>query len=189
VLLASVLALFLFLWIRSAVPTAGGFGLAQALVMHAGKLASPEIVYRLLINAFVPVSLMPFVMWRTTSKFFRAQPAWAVLLGLAYVGALFGNNQERLLLPAALPVYLLIATLFDEHVLPAGRYAGVLIVAFAFVSSLNCMISRYPLEHPWQSALCSLGSLAACTWIAIRCVARKPEKIVSPPALSPSGPT
>jgi len=159
---ASVPALAVFGVLRFAIEPAGGRGLVSAFVDAADKLAYGRTWFRLLVNAFAPVSLLPLVFWRETVGFFRKRRHGLVFFVLVFVSALFGINNERLMAPAAVVFYPLIAHILERRLLER-RWFAVALVACGALSLLHHEFARYPLPSRELTLALSLGSLAAVT--------------------------
>jgi hypothetical protein len=63
---------------------------------------------RLLINSFVPMSLVPLVYWRQTARFALENKFMVVLVVLVFFSTWFSGSSERLMSPASVVFYLLI---------------------------------------------------------------------------------
>lgn len=158
--LASLPGLAAFVLIRLLVP-AWGTGLFEAFAAYVSKLTSPAAWYRLVINAFLPLSLIPLVAFRQTAAFLRTHKFLLALMLLTFVSALFGSNNERLMAPAALAFYWLIAALLPTE--PRWRWVAPLLIAMTFLASLHHTVARFPLPSRTLTLVFAFGSLAACT--------------------------
>lgn len=167
-LLASLPAIAVFFALRLAIP-ADGPGFVFLLLDHVGKAAAPQTWYRLLVNAWAPLSLLPLVFFRTTRVFVRRHLFLVAFAALVLLSALFGGDQERLVAPAFIAVYALVGTLIERDRWP-GWARGVLIAAAA-LTSLHHLTARFPLpDRMWTIAL-SLLALAVATAVGlwVRC--------------------
>jgi hypothetical protein len=157
-LLAMLPGLLLFVLLRLLIP-AWGPGLLEALRANLAKLISPESWFRLLINAFLPVSLVLIIFFDITLSFFRARKYALVFVILVFLATLFGSNTERLMAPAFVVYYWLIAVIlasFTERPLLLW-----LVLAASFVASLHHSVARFPLPSRTLTLIASLGALAA----------------------------
>lgn len=161
-LVASLPAIAVFGLLRLVIEPAGGRGLVAAFVDAVDKLAHPETWFRLLVNAFAPVSLVPIVFWRDTVEFFRSRRHALFLLVLVFGSALFGINNERLMAPAFVVIYPLVAVILERRVLGRRRVLALLIVAGA-LSSLHHDFARFPLPGRVFTLALTLASLAVAT--------------------------
>ncbi len=159
-------AVALFAGIRLFVPAAGGMGLARSALHYGAKLQYPMVWFGLLVNPFIPSTLLPFVLPRNTLCFAREHLHLAVMFLLVLAGAAFGSNNERLMAPSAPAFYALVACLLDS---PAGRKRPVraVTVAAAVVASAHHTIARFPLPSRMLTAILSLSALAAVTIVFI----------------------
>jgi hypothetical protein len=157
-LLATVPGLLLFVLLRLLIP-AWGPGLAEALRDNLAKLISPESWFRLLIGAFLPVSLVPIIFFDTTIGFFRERKYALVFVVLVFLATLFGSNTERLMAPAFVVYYWLIAVILAS--LTEQPPLFWLVLAASFVASLHHTVARFPLPSRTFTLIASFGALAA----------------------------
>ncbi len=160
VALAVLPGLALFVGFRLVVEPSGGPSLWQTFLNASGKAASLETWYRLLVNAWAPLSLLPLVFWRTTQSFFE-EHLFLAAFGLLVLGsALFGGDQERLVAPALVVVYPLVGNILEDR--RWTRPALAVLVACAFVTSLHHLTARFPLpSRTWTIALSLLALVVA----------------------------
>lgn len=171
--------LIAFLALRLLLEPAGGLGLAAAALRYAAKFTAPATWFRLFANPFLPFLLLPLLFWRQTLAFLQAR--WHLLLFLALIAAstLFGSNNERLMAPAFLVFYPLLAQIMQTRL--AGRPALLLtLLLCAVAASLHHEIARFPLPDRAFSLALSLGALVVVTAVAL--------PLALPPARSPSRP-
>ena len=164
--LASLPGVLLFLALRWFVPAGGGPSLYQAFLLHSRKLLSVESWFRLLISPFLPLSFLPLIYPRRTWAFALAHRHLLVLGALVFASALFGENNERLVSPAFLLFYPLIAQIIDDRL---GKRKGLLaIVAIsAIAASLHHQSARYPLPTRTATVFLSLGSVALVSTVCL----------------------
>jgi hypothetical protein len=140
-----------------------GGGLVDTFYLDVSTLISLDTWLRLLINPFVPLSLLPLVFWGRTLAFARENKHAVVFVGLVLLTALFRENYERLMAPAFIVFYLLIAQILQDHLYGHKAVLAVLIGA-AILSSFHHDIARYPLaSREWTVALSALSLLIATT--------------------------
>lgn len=173
-LLAMLPGLAVFLALRLLVGHTGGLDLPAQLARAAPKLLLPETWLRLLGNAFLPVSLLPLVFWRSTLAFFRGQRYLLLYLALILVSTFFGFDNERLMAPAFIVVYLLIAVLIETH-LAAPVGLRWLLAGAGFAASFQHLIGRFPLPSPWLTYALSLGAMLCVTLAALWTLRRSPH--------------
>jgi len=126
------------------------------------KLASLDTWLRLLIVAFIPVSLVPLVFWRETVGFCKTNKHLLVLGVLVLASTMFAENNERLMAPAFLSFYPLIGTIIDRH-LSRSRPTLWLLVAGSLASTFHHRMGRYLLPGNRVTMAMSLGSLFVVT--------------------------
>lgn len=164
-LLAVLPGLLCFVLLRVIVQPVGGQDMFSHFLRTVPKIAEPATWFRLLINAFIPVSLLPLIFWRHTLVFFRQNLAMLVFLLLVLVSAFFGTDNERLMAPAAVAFYLLLATIIERYLYPS-RLAVVVLLAGGFVSSWQHFMGRYPLPSRELTLILSLTSLLVVSGVS-----------------------
>ena len=169
-LLAVLPGMLLFAALHQFVPHAGGLGWADALARYAPKLAWPSTWFRLFFNAFVPLSLVPFLFFKNTLGFFKQHRFLAVYMALVVFSTLFGADNERLMAPGFVAFYWLIAALMQER-LGNRRWPLVLFLAAGFLASFHTEIGRFLLANSTQSFVLFLATtliVAATAFLATR---------------------
>ena len=161
-LLAVVPAIACFLLLRFLINPAGGLGMLQAFLFHINKLTSVETWFRLLINTFIPLSLLPIIFFKRTVSFFKDKKYMLLFIVFVFISTLFGSNNERLMAPASIIFYFLIANIIQDYFYP---YKGILFIlmASAFLSSFHHLMGRYPLPSKDLTIILSASSLMAAT--------------------------
>jgi hypothetical protein len=159
--LAGVPAVAAFVLVRVLLP-APGSGYIEALMVYGGKALEPGTWYRLLVNSYAPLSLLPLLFWRTTADFARRQPGLVLFAVLVLASAMFGFDQERLVAPAFVTVYALVGWIIARD-LWEPAWMRVLIVVAAFATSLHHLTARFPLPSRTTTLIVSLIALLAVT--------------------------
>ena len=161
VVLACLPGLLTILAIRLFVPISEGTPLTEALATYSRKLIEPRSLFRLLINTFLPFTLIPLVYFRTTIEFFKPRKYLLVFGFFVFCTTLFGSNQERLMIPTFIVFFLLLGTIL-ESVYKKTVTFSVLIIA-GFLSSFHYNFGNWQLPGPdWTRAL-TLGSALLVT--------------------------
>jgi hypothetical protein len=167
-LLGAVLpAIAVFASFRLLVRPESGMRLTEALLTFGGRINNFYGLYYLLVNPFVPLTLVPLVFIRSSAAYFRGRRYLLVYYCLVLFAALFGSNNERLLNPAFIVFYPLIAVILEERILPDRLLFG-LIMAGGFLSSLHYLVARYPLPSREWTILLSGGSAVLITLLSVR---------------------
>ena len=165
-LAVSVLAVGSFLAIKAVVPGRMGFTMAEAFVHYAKKkLPHPYSWFQTVINPYIPFTLVPFVFWSTTRRFFRQRKHMLLFVLLVLVSTLFGRDYERLMAPTFIVFFWLIGTLAEEH-LRSERRMLALLAAWALVASLSYRVGHFTLPN---RAIMEASSVAALTAVTIGC--------------------
>jgi predicted PurR-regulated permease PerM len=81
---------------------------------------------------------------------------------LVFISTLFGSDNERLMAPAFVVFYLLIAHIIQDYFYPHKNILFILI-ACAFLASFHRTIGRYPLPGINIMIILSLSSLLIVT--------------------------
>ena len=183
-LLAALPGIVVFGALRLLVGHTGGLNLLEQLARSAPKLLAPETWFRLLLNSFLPVSLLPLVFWRHTLAFFRGHRYLLVYLALILVSAFFGYDNERLMAPAFIVFYPLIAAIVESQRLTTPRGLPWLLVGAGFAASFQHLIGRYPLPAPWLTYALSLGATLCATLACILAARTRRSPTLTPATLA-----
>jgi hypothetical protein len=154
-----------FLLLRILIPTTCGASLLGAPLAYGGKILSPDTLPRLLINSFLPFSLIPLVFFQTSLAFFKTRLYALLFVFLVFASAFFGEDQERLMAPAFLVVYALIGNVIREYY--SEKMFLAVLLGGGFLSSLDHVFARYPLPDRTSTAALSLASLLVITVVAL----------------------
>jgi hypothetical protein len=167
-LLAAILpALAIFVSFRLLVRPDEGMTLAEAFLTFGDRITRFYGLYYLLVNPFVPLTLVPLAFIGTSAAYFRGRRYMLVYYGLVLFAALFGSNNERLLNPAFIVFYPLVAVVIEDRILP-DRILFWVIMTGGFLSSLHYMVARYPLPSREWTILLSGGSAVLITLLSIK---------------------
>ena len=161
ILFASLPAIVSAILLRLLLHSNQGNNLFQALNDYSGKLILPETWFRLLINSFIPFSLVPLLFFQSTKKFVQSNRFAVVFFLLVLISTFFGYNNERLMAPAFIVFYLLLATIIQDH-LAQSKGMILMIVVAALVSNLHHTYARYPFPREFTIAL-SISAFAVVT--------------------------
>ncbi len=165
-LVACLPGLALFGLVRTIIEPVGGLGLVAAGLRYAPKLAQLEPLFRLVINPFIPFVSLPLLFWRSSLAFFRRRRYLLVYLVLVFISTLFGSNNERLMAPAFLVFYLLMAVLIQHH-LAERLWPTALLPVGAALTSLSHEWARFPLPDRRLTIGLSLGALLVITLVVL----------------------
>src|SRR5579883_395639 len=160
-LLAVTPSIVIFFVLRALVFADGGFTFAESFLNSVPKVAFPATWYRIIINAWIPMSFLPFIFFDRTVAFFRGKKYAAVFLLLVTVSVFFGGDNERLIAPAFAIVCLLYGTILQEE-LKISFPASSILLGCAFLTTINHLFARYPV-HRSATIIISLGATAIAT--------------------------
>ena len=163
--LAILPGLACFVLLHLIIHPVGGQDMFSHLLRTAPKVTEPATWFRLLVNAFIPVSLLPLIFWRHTLAFLRQNVAMLVFLLLVLASSFFGTDNERLMAPAAVIFYLLIATIIERYLYPNRLAIAVLLVG-GFLASWQHFMGRYPLPNRELTLVLSLGALLVVSGVS-----------------------
>ena len=141
---------------------ASGQTITQAISVHWTKLTSLERMYHVLVNPFIPLTLVPLVFFKRSIAFFRGRTYLVLYFILIACTPLVGANNERLLNPTFIVFYALIGFIMQESVLP-NKVLPALVLTGGFLSHLHWLVARYPLPSRNATGALSGGSLAVIT--------------------------
>jgi hypothetical protein len=174
-LVASAPALLCFIAVRLLLPSPEGAGPFEVLQRYGPKAWRMETWARLLVNAFVPISFMPLVFWKTTGSFFADRKYLLVFLGLVLLTVFFAHDQERMLSPGFVGYYWLVAYLLETRFPDRGSSMPLLLLV-AVVSLPDHVISRFPLGTRDQTMVVSGMALVAATVMMIGTAVRQQRR-------------
>lgn len=157
--------------LRSMLHSDQGNNLLRAITEYWDKLLLPETWFRLLVNSIIPLSLVPLVFLETTRSFFRTRKYLVVYLTLVIISTFFGYNNERLMAPAYIVFYSLLAVIIRDELAGSKGLIIFLLVA-GLLCSLHHTITRFPLPRELTIGL-SLGAFGAVTIAMIYFQARR----------------
>ncbi len=160
-LLAVIPASAAAILLRIYVHAEGGNNLVEAFSLYAEKFESPETWFRLLINSFIPLSLVPLISLNSTRKHFATRKYLLLYLILVVLSTFFGHNIERLMAPAAIVFYPLYAFVLEDCT-ERSFWIDVTMILLAIIASLHSLYARCPLPRNVAIA-CSIFSLSAVT--------------------------
>jgi hypothetical protein len=187
VLTALVPGLVAMLALRATLPVTGETSMLEAFVEHAPKLARVETWLRLLVNVPAPLTALPLVFPFVTLRFFREHPWAALYLVLVFVSTLFGSNNERLMGPAFIVYYWLVAIILQDGVRDRRARTGLLVLVV--VTSLDHLYARFPLPSPSYTAWITAASTVAATLVAVLAARGRTSSPVAGYRSGASGPT
>jgi len=164
---AALPAIALFASFRLLVRPESGMTLVEAFLAFGDRITRFYGLYYLFVNPFVPLTLVPLVFIGGSSAYLRGRRHLLAFYGLVVFAALFGSNNERLLNPAFIAFYPLIAFLLAERVLPDRLLFGVIMTG-GFLSSLHYLVARFPLPSREWTILLSGGSAVIITLLSLR---------------------
>lgn len=156
VLAATLPASLMAIVLRIVLHSQGGNSLSEAFLVYSDKLILPETWFRLLINSFIPFSLLPLIFIDSAKDYFRTRKYAFVYLTLVLISTLFGYNNERLMAPAFIVFYPLIATIIRDHSV-RSRWILLTIIGMAILSCFHHTYSRFPLPRDVTIASSLLG--------------------------------
>jgi hypothetical protein len=160
--IAMLPAVAAFLLLRLLIQPSEGPNLFEAFSTCVSKLQSPDIWYRLLLNAFTPLTLVPIIYFRQTRRFFNDNRHMLWFVTFVYISSLFGSDTERLLAPAFIVFFMLIASIIQDNLWESKGVLTVLLCS-AFLSSMHHLYAVYPLPGRDVTVAVSVGSLLLAT--------------------------
>lgn len=156
VLLACIPGLLTILLIRLFVPIGEGRSLTEALATFSSKLLEPSSLFRLLVNTFLPFTLVPLLYFRTTIDFFRSRKYLLFFVVLVFGTTLFGSNQERLMVPAFIVFFMLFGTILER--VQEKKVTFFVLLTAGFLSSFHYSFGIWQVpDANWTRAL-TLGA-------------------------------
>ncbi len=136
-----------------------------------GNALTASAWFRRLIWCTLPVTLVPFIFWRTTVSFFARHKYLLLFFVLVIITDLWGIDEgggdaERQMAPSFLVIYWLIAEL-GQRDLSQISWSLPLILGGGYIASLHHLQGFYPLRNPAVTLLLSAVSTAGVSAIAL----------------------
>lgn len=162
-ILGSVIALASAGAIRMLISTQGGKSLLEAFLAYAPvKLTGANWIFRTFINHFLPFTLIPVIYPRRTAGFIKKYPDMTVYGILILISSFFGDNCERLIAPAAIVLYSLLALIIDREI--KKRAGANMILATLMISAF--LVSFHPYMGILRATKTQMYAILAVTTIA-----------------------
>ena len=160
-----VLFIFIFLgWISFISPGDKGHYLWERLMNNLPKLYSWKHWGELFINTFTPLSFLPLIFFETSKKFLRDHSYFIVFTVFCAISTLFAGTAERLMIPVAIPFYLLMAKILQEWSYP-GDWKLWSIFVLAFVCLFHHEMGVVNLPSRKMTIILYISSLVITTFI------------------------
>lgn len=139
----------------------GSIDIPKAFIRYSPKILEPEFWARQFGNTLKPLTFLPLIFFGTTLAYFKANRFMLALIGVTFVSSLLGSADERLMAPAFVAFYWLLALIFEKDIYPhQGMLA--LIAVCSFVSTFHYRQARFPL--PTRELTIYLGLV---TWVIV----------------------
>lgn len=138
-----------------------GNNLVQAFYAYQDKLSTLDTWFRLAINSFIPFSLVPFIFFKRTHSYFQTRKHELFFFALVILSTFFGYNNERLMGPAFIVFYPLLAIVIQSDVIKSKWITFIMIIA-AILSNFHHSYARFPLPRE-LTIVFSLFALAMVT--------------------------
>lgn len=148
-----------FIFLHLALQTSHGRNLLEALLTYDQKILAAETWFRLLVNSFIPFSLIPFVFFSSTKKYFQPRKHELLFLALVVVSTFFGYNNERLMAPAFIVFYSLLVFILQNELADSRKLRWAMFLAAA-LAVVHHTYARYPLPRKWTISLSLFGLVA-----------------------------
>ncbi len=129
----------------------------QAFLRFAPKIVDPEFWARQFANSLKPLSFLPLIFLGTTLRWARGNLFMVALILLTFLSSLLGSANERLMAPAFVAFYWLLALIIQERIWPQRAMLAI-IAAATFLSTLHSWYARFPL--PSRELTIAIGGVA-----------------------------
>ncbi len=126
------------------------------------KIFDPIKWYKLLINTFAPLSLLPIIYFSKTINFFKKNIYLLVYLTIFFMSTFIANDIERLIVPIFFIFYILIAKIFQEEIIENRPIILITIILVA-MNILHHQIGVFTLPSKNYSAILSVLTTAVLT--------------------------
>lgn len=129
----------------------------QAIVRFSPKLLEWEFWARQFVNSIKPLTFLPLIFLPTTLRWARGNLFMVTLIFFTFLSSLLGSANERLMAPAFMAFYWLLALVIQENIWP-NRWLLAVISLTSFVSTWHYWYARFPL--PSRELTIVLGAVA-----------------------------
>jgi len=158
--IASLPAITVLVLVRLSIPVSGGNTLFDAILTSWSKFYDPYLLGRLLINSFVPFVLIPLLFIRTVIEFFAKRLHLLGYFLLVFLSTGFGSNNERLMAPAFIVFYMLLAYILDKH--PISKRGNICLLLIGFIVSFHHLYGIWSLPNIyWTYGFTLIGTTLA----------------------------
>ncbi len=129
----------------------------QAFQRFAPKIVDPEFWARQFANSLKPLSFLPLIFLGVTWRWARGNLFMVALILLTFVSSLLGSANERLMAPAFMAFYWVLALIIQEAIWPHRGMLAIMAAA-TFLSTLHYWYARFPL--PSRELTIAIGGVA-----------------------------
>lgn len=171
-ILSTVLALIGLLTVRSLITTESAaekdifYSFSKLRFDETNKLFNPVTYYRIL-NTFIPLTLIPFVFWETTKRFFKDNIHFLILILTYYSSCFLAGDTERLIVPMFPVFFLLLGIIFEKF--EFNGFKNRMVVLMLVIASIpHHLYFRYRLPDRDLKVIVSLLTLTAVTFYFIK---------------------
>lgn len=169
---ATIPAVILLFLVRTFIITesSSATGLAHSFgKLHfddTNKIFKPATYYRIIINTFLPLALIPAVFFREKIKFFKEHSYLFVFVIIYFFSCFIAGDNERLFAPVFPVFYLLIGYILEKKSLLTQRNKYALL-ALTVLALPHHMYSRFPVPNKMITMIFSFASLLFITVYSI----------------------
>jgi uncharacterized membrane protein len=150
--------------------TNAGGGLAHSFgKLHFddnNKIFKPGTYYRIIINTFLPLALLPVVFYREKIKFLKEYSYLMVFVVIYFLSCFLAGDNERLFAPVFPVFYLMIGYILQSRELLTKRNKYVLL-GLTILALPHHMYSRFVVPDKMITIVFSLASLLFITVYSI----------------------
>jgi hypothetical protein len=126
-------------------PEDGGLYLWEQFNTFKHEFMSAKHWGEVLINSFIPLSFIPLVFFKTTFSFFKKYFYLFTIILFSVGSTHLAGSDERLMIPAAIPFYLLIGTIFEKWGESRDwKVWGIFLLSFTCLFHYNMGVFRHP---------------------------------------------
>jgi hypothetical protein len=152
---ALVVTLLLRTLLKADVP--GSYEPLKAFLRFYPKFFDLEFWARQFGNSLKPLTFLPVIFLGATWRFFRANQWTVALILLTFASSLLGSANERLMAPAFVAFYWLLAQIIQDEIWPHKLMLAI-IAAGSLLSTPHYWYARFPL--PSRELTIVLGAVA-----------------------------
>ncbi|MBN2790181.1 MAG: hypothetical protein JXR69_08320 [Candidatus Delongbacteria bacterium] len=150
--------------------SSSGGGLAHSFgKLHfddTNKIFKPGTYYRIIINTFLPLALIPAVFFKEKIKFFKEHSYFFIFVIIYFFSCFIAGDNERLFAPVFPVFYFLVGYILEQKEFLTKKNKNILLI-LTVLALPHHFYSRFPLPDRQLTMIFSLATLLLVTLYSI----------------------